>query len=69
MLVITNDHLSHIDEEYLVEITKPKEKNGDLIISFSFTRTYTFSQPDLYKRNGQNKAGQIDIHEINSTIN
>jgi len=67
MLVITNDHLSSIDEEFLVEITKPEEKNGDLIIAVSFTRTYTFSQPEVASRNGRNMADQQSIQEIRSS--
>ncbi len=65
--MITNDHLSSIDEEFLVEITKPEEKNGDLIIAVSFTRTYTFSQPEVASRNGRNMADQQSIQEIRSS--
>ena len=64
--MITNDHLSYIDEEFLVEITKPEKKNGDLIIAVSFTRTYTFNQPDVARRNGRDHTDQLDLQEISS---
>ncbi|MBC8506134.1 MAG: hypothetical protein ISR58_16790 [Anaerolineales bacterium] len=67
--MITNDHLAYVDEEFLVEITKPEEKTDELIIAVSFTRTYTFSQPEAVSRNGRNKADQPDIQEIRSSLN
>ena len=67
--MITNDHLAYIDEEFLVEITKPEEKHGDLIITVSFTRTYTFSHPEAISGNGHKKADQLDIREIKPPLN
>jgi hypothetical protein len=69
MLVNANNHLSYIDEEFLVEITKTADNNDDLIIAISFTRTFTFSRPEVIKPNGHKKADQTNIQEINSSTN
>ena len=59
--------LTCMDEEFCIEITKPKDDAQDLIITVSLTRTYLISDPlEISNRNGDRAPASRDAHLLQS---
>jgi len=58
--------LACMDEEQLVEIARPKNESGDLIITVSITRTYLFTELPLAV--GDNGLEDETIEAFNASV-